>query len=179
MVVISLGCFKSPAVHILRVLSWGFRLVFDSRWLAVGKRIYGSGLWRSLLFLVMPCSPFWVYFVAWSVSISPLSKPSILPQSVLHAADEVECNFLSFVNFWLGLWSCLKAFSGCGAGGFSLQWLLLWSTGRVCPGSKPVARRLRCLQRVESSWTRDWTGVPCIGRQVLNHWTTREVRSGV
>ena len=27
---------------------------------------------------------------------------------------------------------------------------------------------------VESSWTRDWTHVPCIGRQILNHWTTRE-----
>ena len=28
---------------------------------------------------------------------------------------------------------------------------------------------------VESSWIRDWTHVPCTGRQVLNHWTTREV----
>ena len=26
-----------------------------------------------------------------------------------------------------------------------------------------------------SSLTRDWTCVPCIGRQTLNHWTTREV----
>ena len=26
-----------------------------------------------------------------------------------------------------------------------------------------------------SSPTRDWTHVPCIGSQVLNHWTTREV----
>ena len=25
------------------------------------------------------------------------------------------------------------------------------------------------------SWTRDWAHVPCIGRQILNHWTTREV----
>ena len=28
---------------------------------------------------------------------------------------------------------------------------------------------------VESSWTRDLTHVPCIVRQILNHWTTREV----
>ena len=28
---------------------------------------------------------------------------------------------------------------------------------------------------VESSWTRDQTHVPCIGRQILNHWTTRKV----
>ena len=26
-----------------------------------------------------------------------------------------------------------------------------------------------------SSWTRDWTRVPCIGRQILNHCATREV----
>ena len=24
-------------------------------------------------------------------------------------------------------------------------------------------------------WMRDWTWVSCIGRQILNHWTTREV----
>ena len=28
---------------------------------------------------------------------------------------------------------------------------------------------------VGSSWTRDRTCVPCIGRQILNHWTIREV----
>ena len=28
-----------------------------------------------------------------------------------------------------------------------------------------------------SSPTRDWTHTPCIGRQTLNHWTAREVRS--
>lgn len=26
-----------------------------------------------------------------------------------------------------------------------------------------------------NSQTRDQTGVPCMGRQILNHWTTREV----
>ena len=28
------------------------------------------------------------------------------------------------------------------------------------------------LRHVESSQTRDWTHVPCIGRQMLHHWTT-------
>ena len=28
---------------------------------------------------------------------------------------------------------------------------------------------------MESFWTRDRTHVPCIGRCILNHWTTREV----
>ena len=27
---------------------------------------------------------------------------------------------------------------------------------------------------VESSWTRDWILVPCIGRWILYHWATRE-----
>ena len=34
---------------------------------------------------------------------------------------------------------------------------------------------LSCLQLVESSQTRDRTRVPCIGRWILYHWTTREV----
>ena len=31
-------------------------------------------------------------------------------------------------------------------------------------------------QHVGSSWTRDQTCVPCVGRQTLNYWTTREVQ---
>ena len=35
--------------------------------------------------------------------------------------------------------------------------------------------RLVAPWHVESSWSRDWIPVPCISRQMLNHWTTREV----
>ena len=41
------------------------------------------------------------------------------------------------------------------------QWL--WRTGFVAPW------------HVGSSQTRDRTHVPCLGRWILNHWTTREV----
>ena len=35
-------------------------------------------------------------------------------------------------------------------------------------------------RRMESSQIRDQTQVPCVGRWILNHWTTREVpRMGV
>ena len=34
--------------------------------------------------------------------------------------------------------------------------------------------RLVALRHVGSSWSRDRTCVPCIGRQILNHWITRE-----
>ena len=42
-------------------------------------------------------------------------------------------------------------------------------------GSVVLAMGFSCPQNVESSWTRDRTCVPCIGRQILCHWATREV----
>ena len=61
--------------------------------------------------------------------------------------------------------------------GFSLQWLLLLqSMGfRAC-----WLQQLWCIDLVapwhmESSWTRDQTWVLCIGRQIFNHQTIREV----
>ena len=80
--------------------------------------------------------------------------------------------------------------------GCSLQWfLLLWNTGSWVPrlpqlqhpGLVTVAQRLVAvaqglkstgsvaLQHVGSSWTRDWTHVPRIGRQILIYCTPREV----
>ena len=60
--------------------------------------------------------------------------------------------------------------------GFSLHWLLLlqsmgsgvWAHSLWCSG-------LATLRYVESPWRRDQTDVPCIGRQILNDWTTRVV----
>ena len=61
-------------------------------------------------------------------------------------------------------------FSSCGTWAQQL-WLVcstaqaqqLWPTGLAAP------------QHVGSSWTRDQTCVPCTGRRILNHCTTREV----
>ena len=98
---------------------------------------------------------------------------------------------LFFFPTVLGLHCCVRAFlveasggySSLPCAGFSLRWLLLlrsmalgatgfsscgsraqelWRTGLVAP------------QHVGSSWTRDWTCVPCIGRWILNHCATRE-----
>ena len=52
----------------------------------------------------------------------------------------------------------LLGFSSC-----STRTQLLWRMGLTAP------------LHVESSWTRDWTSVPCADRQILNHWTTRKV----
>ena len=61
-------------------------------------------------------------------------------------------------------------FSSCGTwaqqlwlAGSRAQAQQLWRTGLVDP------------QHVGSSWTRARTRVPCIGRQILNHYATREV----
>ena len=45
--------------------------------------------------------------------------------------------------------------------GMGAQWL--WHKG------------LTALQHVGSSQIKGQTHVPCMGRQILNHWTTREV----
>ena len=46
----------------------------------------------------------------------------------------------------------------------------LWSTGSVAVVHEGLVAPLH----VGSSWTRDRTRVPCIGRQILNHCATRE-----
>ena len=73
----------------------------------------------------------------------------------------------------LGVCCCTQAFSSghswlwCEV--FSLRWLLLLqSMGSRCVG-------LVASQYVESSHTRNQTRVPCIGRPIPKHWTTREV----
>ena len=110
--------------------------------------------------------------------------------------------FIYFIYFWLcwvfvavrGL-SLVAPSGGCSSlwcAGFSLWWLLLLrSTGsrRTCgmraqqlwlTGSRAQAQQLWhtglvAPRHVGSSWTRDRTRVPCIGRWILNHCTTREV----
>ena len=91
--------------------------------------------------------------------------------------------FYSFIYFWLcWLFALWGLFSSCYVG-FSLRWLLLLlSMGcKACRlqyrlGSVVVAPGLSCPAHAESSWTRDWTLVPCIGRQIFNHWPTKEVQ---
>ena len=70
--------------------------------------------------------------------------------------------------------------------GSSLWWLLLLqSTGFMHTGFNSCSMwtqylwhaSLVILQHVGYSWTRNQTYVLCFGRQVLNHWTTREVQT--
>ena len=69
------------------------------------------------------------------------------------------------------------------------HWLLIVVTSLVVErrfqvsgcGSRVRAQELGCIdpatqQHVGPSWTKDLTFVSCSGRQILNHWTTREVQ---
>ena len=62
------------------------------------------------------------------------------------------------------------------AGGFFTSWAT-----REAPCCGAQAQQwwligLAALQHVESSWTRNGTHAPCIGRQILDHWTTRTMK---
>ena len=69
---------------------------------------------------------------------------------------------------------------------FSLLWLPLWSTGSRCAGFSIWSKRAQEFwgMTLVASWDvgspriRDQTCIPCTGRQIPNHWTTREVLSG-
>ena len=84
----------------------------------------------------------------------------------------------------LGLPCCVGAFLPLWRSGTTLQWwcfsshrlLLLWSPGSsACRLQYLWPTDLVAPWHVRSSRTRDQTHVPCISRQILNHWTTREV----
>ena len=83
----------------------------------------------------------------------------------------------------LGLRFCVRAFSSCG------KWGPLFITvrrphyrGLSCCGAQAPDAQAQQLWltgpaapwHVGSSQTRARTRVPCIGRQILNHWATRE-----
>ena len=55
------------------------------------------------------------------------------------------------------------SFSCCVEWALEARASVLWLSSLVAP------------RQVESSPARDQTHVPCIGRRILNHWTTREV----
>ena len=83
----------------------------------------------------------------------------------------VECYALAAVHRFL---SC-GASSGCGAQAQACRLQQLW-----LPGSRAQAQQLWPMDFVaprhrESSQTRGGAHVPCIGRWILNHCTTREV----
>ena len=70
-------------------------------------------------------------------------------------------------NKWGLISSCGMQASHCG--GFSCC-----RTLAGCAGSVVVAHGLSCPMACGVFWTRDRACVPCIGRWILNHWTTKK-----
>ena len=76
----------------------------------------------------------------------------------------------------LGFFCSSQIFSSCSEQG------LLIAVASYCAAralgstiSIVVAHRLSCPQRVEPSQSKDGTHAPYLGRQIPNHWTTREI----
>ena len=99
-----------------------------------------------------------------------------------------------FIYFWLrwvlvaarglSLVATSRGYSSLRCSGFSLRWLLLLqSMGSRHAGFSSCGTRAQQLwhtglaapRHVGSSQTRDRTHIPCTGRWILNHCTTREV----
>ena len=91
----------------------------------------------------------------------------------------------TFMAAWGSYSSCCA--QACSCSGFSWCGAQAWGGGpggagavsvavaSDCAGSVIVAQGLSSSMACGSSWTRNQTFVPCIVRQIVNHWTTREV----
>lgn len=79
----------------------------------------------------------------------------------------------------LGLRCYTQVFSGCGDGGCSSLWCVGFSWQRLLllpsTGSVVAARGLRCSSACAVFPGQGPKLCPCTGRQMLLHWTTREV----
>jgi len=108
-----------------------------------------------------------------------------------HTHTHVYAELVFFTNFlfyfrgagslcWAGRLSLVGACEGCSllqCMGFSLRWLLLLQSmdSRASGLQYLNFTGLVALWHVEFSHTKNWICVLCIGRQILNYWTTREV----
>ena len=107
-----------------------------------------------------------IYFWLHQVFIAPFSTCS--KQGLLfgcgawasHCGDLFCCGAGGLGCLGFSSWAMWVQYLGLPGSRAQAQWL--WHTGLVPPW--PVG----------SSWTRDWTCVPCIGRWILYHWATRE-----
>ena len=81
-------------------------------------------------------------------------------------------------------WLCWVFIAACelsvvaASGGYSLVGMhpLLIVVASLVAEHRLLGMRAQSLWHTESSWTRDRTHVPGIGRWILNRWTAREVQ---
>ena len=103
------------------------------------------GVYRRILALNLCCHSQPLFRVQWSVFLF-----LFLAVLGLHCSTcTIHCNIQTSLST-CGMWASLVV---------------------ACGHSCPVGQ----LSGIYGSLTRDRTRVPCFGRQILNHWTTREV----
>ena len=116
-----------------------------------------------------------------SQEVSGPRKLSLIPSS--SSFFKIIYLFLAMVGFCC----CMQPFSSCGERGLlsSCRTRASHCSGFSCCRAQALGAQAQqlCLSglvapwHVGSSWTRDSTCVPFIGRWILYHWTTREVPS--
>ena len=106
----------------------------------------------------------------------------------MQSKDRFFFSFYKFIYLFLavlGLRFCVRAFSSCGERGplFITVCGALTVVASRCGVQAPDVQAQQlwptgpaALRHVGSSQTRARTRIPCIGRQILNHCTTREAR---
>ena len=117
----------------------------------------------SLFYTIDPCNLFISYIVVWTselpTSILPLlhSFSALVTTSLFSISVSLFLSFFFLISFFKKSW--LHSI-------FVAEWglLLLRCLGLGCP--------MACVIRVP--WPRDQIHVPCIGRQILNHWISKK-----
>ena len=108
-----------------------------------------------------------IYWVFWFLERFCLSLMKSLDQN---AVIKVLIFSLSFIHLLIFIWLCQVLVAAWG-----IFCCVVWTSYQLCHvGSKVVAHR-PCSMWNLSSPTRDGSCVFCIGKCILNHWTTREV----
>ena len=119
-------------------------------------KMYGVTVLVQCVFFFHPC----VFF------------PSHLPWALLAFSSCGEWGLLSRRGVQA---SHCGNFSCCSPGSRACRLQQLQLAGSRAPAQQLQPTDLVALLHVKSSQTRDRTPVPCIGRQVFNHWTIREI----
>ena len=125
-----------------------------------------------LQYLVI-CFPFFciTHFPHWKAALMVLNSACFKKNLFIFRPHWI---FVAWI-FQLQLWVS----SSLQGTGFSLWWLLLlWST--CCRGARTSVLVVHGLSYPTQNLPEpgNWTCVSCTGRQILNHWTTREVPNG-
>ena len=127
----------------------------------------------------------WASLVAWLVKNLPaMWKTWVRSLGWDHPLEKRKANHSRFLT-WRIPWS-VQSMGSQKSDTAERLWLSLWTLQLQHVGSREHGLS-SCPTQIYLPWgmwdlsspPRDWTCAPCFGRQILNHWTTREVLNRV